>query len=239
LTLPSQMADRWQDRAEPRAGQGMLYWHILLGDSPQVRALASIAQERLARFSGLHFTPKRWLHVTTLAVGLIEDFTETEIGNMVARAREFVCDVPPAMVVLGKILYHPEAITLAVEPAGALDTVRNAIRAAAAGMPGMSKERTRHQLWVPHVTLAYSTSVQPAAPIIAALGRRLPAHTISVDCVNLVVQEGAERLWNWQPIVEIPLGAPAEGELHVVEQVEEDLFGDEAYAEPAGGVGFA
>jgi hypothetical protein len=108
--LPYQMADRWQGRAEPSPGQGMLYWHILLGDSPQVKALASIAQDRLARFSGLHFTPKRWLHVTTFAVGFIEEFTETDISNMVARAQSLLSDIPPAKVTLGKILYHPKPL---------------------------------------------------------------------------------------------------------------------------------
>jgi hypothetical protein len=105
--LPSQMVDRWQSRAEPGPGQGMLYWHILLGGSPEVRELASIAQERLARFSGLHFTPKRWLHVTTFAVGLVAEFTEADIGNMVGRARGFLSGIPPVRIVLGKILYHP------------------------------------------------------------------------------------------------------------------------------------
>jgi 2'-5' RNA ligase len=202
------MIDRWQGRAEPSQGQGMLYWHILLGDSPQVSALASIAQERLACFSGLHFTPQRWLHITTLAVGFVEEFTETDIGSMVARVRGFLSGIPPARVTLGKILYHPEAISLGVEPADALDPVRDAVHAAT--LNGKTKQ---HKSWVPHVTLAYSTSVQPAAPIIAALGRKLPEYGISVDCVNLVVQEGAERLWHWRSLAEISLGSSGDRKL--------------------------
>jgi 2'-5' RNA ligase len=195
------MVDRWQSRAEPRPGQGMLYWHILLGGSPEARELASIAQERLARFSGLHFTPKRWLHVTTLAVGPVEEFTEADIGDMVGRARGFLSEIPPVRIVLGKILYHPEAIALAVEPAGVLDAVRDAVHASA-----MNGQKKQYESWVPHVTLAYSTSAQPAAPIIATLGRKLPAHGISVDRVDLIVQEGAERLWNWRSVAEVSLG---------------------------------
>jgi hypothetical protein len=164
------MADRWQSRAEPRPGQGMLYWHILLGDSPQIRELASIAREKLASFSGLHFTPKRWLHVTTLAVGLVEEFTEAEIGDMVGRARGFLSGIPPVRILLGKILYHPEAIALGVEPAGVLDPVRDAVHAAV--MNGRKKE-----------------------------------HDVSVDRVNLIIQEGAERLWNWRSVAEISLGS--------------------------------
>jgi 2'-5' RNA ligase len=198
--LPGQMADRWQGRAEPSPGQGMLYWHILLGDSPQVRALASIAQERLADFSGLHFTPTRWLHVTTFAVGFTEEFTEADIGSMVVRARVFLRDIPPVKVILGKVLYHPEAIALGVEPVGELDPVRDAVRAAA-----MNGAARHSEPWVPHITLAYSTSVQPAAPIIAALGRELPAYEISIARISLVIQEGAERLWNWRSVAEISL----------------------------------
>jgi 2'-5' RNA ligase len=200
--LPSQMADRWRDRAEPSPGQGMLYWHILLGGSPQIRELALIARERLARFPGLHFTPTRWLHVTTLAVGLVEEFSEADIGNMVGRARGFLSSIPPVRIVLGKILYHPEAIALGVEPTGVLDPVRDAVHTAV--MNGQKKE---HEPWVPHVTLAYSTSIQPAAPIIATLGRKLPEHGISVDRVNLIIQEGEERLWNWRSVAEVSLGS--------------------------------
>jgi 2'-5' RNA ligase len=202
--MPSQMVDRWQGRAEPSPGQGMLYWHILLGDSPQVRELASIARERLTCFSGLHFTPERWLHVTTLAVGLVEEFTEADAGNMVRRATGSLSDIPPVRIVLGKILYHPEAIALGMEPNGALDPVRDAVHSAV--MNGQEKE---HGSWVPHVTLAYSTSVQPAAPIIAALGRKLPEHGVSVDRVNLIRQEGPERLWNWRSVAEVSLGSSA------------------------------
>src|SRR5262245_188081 len=196
------MADRWRGRAEPRPGQGMLYWHILLGESPQVRELASIARKRLASFSGLHFTPERWLHITTLAVGLVSEFTEAEIGDMVGRARGLLSGIPPVRIVLGKVLYHPEAIALGVEPAGVLDPVRDAVHIAV--MNGQKKD---HESWVPHVTLAYSTSIQPTAPIIAALGRRLPDYVVSADRVNLIIQEGAERLWNWRSVAEVSFGS--------------------------------
>jgi len=69
----------------------------------------------------------------------------------------------------------------------------------------MNGQENGHESWVPHVTLAYSTSIQPAAPIIASLGRKLPEHGISVDRVNLIIQEGAERLWNWRSIAEVSL----------------------------------
>jgi hypothetical protein len=98
------MADRWQSRAELRADQGKLYWHVLLRGQPQLRALASQAQERLARFSGFHFTPIEWLHVTTLVVGFSEEFTAAEIDAMASSARMLFSGIAPIKVTFGKVL---------------------------------------------------------------------------------------------------------------------------------------
>jgi hypothetical protein len=67
--LLAELIDRWQCRVEPRSDQGEVYWHILLGDDPNIRALAGEARQRLAQFEGLRITMERWLHVTTLIVG--------------------------------------------------------------------------------------------------------------------------------------------------------------------------
>jgi hypothetical protein len=60
--------------------------------------------------------------------------------------------------------------------------------------------------WMPHVTVAYSTAVQSAGPIIAALGRELPECKITV---SLIAQQGAERQWDWHQVAEVQLGATA------------------------------
>jgi len=82
-----------------------------------------------------------------------------------------------------------------------LDAVRAATRLAT-GREGV----VEHLPWTPHVTLAYSTSVQPAGPIIAALGRELPGCEATIDRVSLVSQVGPERLWNWRRVAEVPFG---------------------------------
>lgn len=38
--LPAEMIDRWQDRAEPAPGEGLIYWHMLVGNNPDVVALS-------------------------------------------------------------------------------------------------------------------------------------------------------------------------------------------------------
>jgi hypothetical protein len=65
--------------------------------------------------------------------------------------------------------------------------------------------------WMPHVTLCYSTRVQPAQPIIATSGKTLPSCRVAIDTLTLVVQQGAEWLWNWSPVgaVSLPGSSPA------------------------------
>jgi 2'-5' RNA ligase len=196
------MANRWANRPEPAPGQGVLYWHVLLGNDPSVQALAAAGREKLSTFSGLHFTPKEWLHLTTFVVGSVDRFNVSSIKEMIERAGESLSKVYPIAISLGRVLYHPEAIVFGVEPDGALDPVYSAVRAAA--QIGDDQDNVvGYQSWNPHVTLAYSTSVQAARPIIDALGRKLPICQVTIDHINLVIQEGPERQWNWRPIAEV------------------------------------
>lgn len=201
------MANRWEYRTEPGPGQRMLYWHILLGDQLQVKALASIGRERLAHFDGLHFTPLRWLHITTLVIGSADEITTNYIEAMTDNARYLLSGLQPISITLSTILYHPEAIILKVDPRGILNPIRDALLNATR-IATKQGTAVKSQSWIPHVTLAYSTAIQPADPIIAALGHKLPTREAKVEAVSLIAQEGAERLWTWHRLADIPLGSP-------------------------------
>jgi 2'-5' RNA ligase len=204
--LPREMADRWRSRPEPGPDQAQLYWHILMKDQPEVRGLAALAQQRLARFPGLHFTPPERLHSTVLRVGPADGIAVASIGEMIEQARQGLSAVPPVSVSFGRVLYHPEAITLGIQPAGALDAVFDAVQEAAQSAVGKPEDAAG---WMPHVTVAYSTAIQSATPIIAALGRELPECQITVNSVSLIAQQGAERHWDWHQVAQVQLGTTA------------------------------
>lgn len=200
--LPRYMANRWENRSEPAPGQGVLYWHVLLGANPEVQAIAAAGRAKLVSFSGLHFTPKQYLHVTTLVAGPVDEFSDSGIKNMIEDATRLLSEIRPVTVRLDSVIYHPEAIVLRVRPDSVLDPIYAAVRAAT-GIASDRGQPTEHQLWSPHVTLAYSTSAQEAGPIIKALGLKLPVCEVVIDRINLVIQKGPERLWNWHSIAEI------------------------------------
>jgi 2'-5' RNA ligase len=158
MTLPDQMTDRWALRADPSPGQRTLYWHVLMREYPQVGELASQARHRLAPFTGLHMTPPEWLHMTTHVAGPADQFTDQQMQRMTEAASGYLADVPPITVSLGKALYHPEAIMLAVTPIGDLTPIRAAALTATNDVVSPADEEPG---WAPHITLCYSNS--PAA----------------------------------------------------------------------------
>ena len=197
--LPAEMIDRWHARAEPAPGEGLIYWHMLLGDNPDVVALAREAQQRLAPFCGLHMTPLAWLHMTVLIAGPASEIGDEQIQQMATVVRQLLAGVPPPTVTAGKVVYHPEAIMLAVRPPEALLPVLEAAREATHEVTGIPGRAGSKLPWTPHVTIAYSTAHQPIGPIIDALGQSLPEHKVQIRALSLVNQRGPERNWDWQP----------------------------------------
>ena len=208
MSLPDQMTDRWQNRPEPAPGEGVVSWHMLMRDYPEVVDLARQAQQRLAGFDGLHMTPLPWLHMTMLLAGPAADFSPDKLQQMTETAADLLADTPPPAVTLGQVLYHPEAIMLGVTPAETLTAIYDAARSATHRVTGAQAPDGQPARWRPHITICYSTSSQPAKPIIDAFGTRLPGCDIDISALSLVVQHGPERAWDWSIVSTIRLAAP-------------------------------
>lgn len=207
-TVPTQMTDRWHDRAEPGPGEGDLYWHMLMNDHPQVIDLARDAQQRLARFPGLHMTPLERLHMTAMIAGPAGEFSPDQLQQMIKIASARLADTPAMTVTVGGILYYPEAIMLAVKPKRALASIHDAVHAATQAVTGSHDPDGDSPPWIPHITLCYSTAEQAMAPIIAALGPQPRECHIQISTVSLVIQHGPERLWDWRTVGAVYLPAP-------------------------------
>jgi 2'-5' RNA ligase len=195
--LPVQFTGRWDDRSRP-SYEDAVCWHLLLGGHAGVRAAAAVVQQRLARFTDLHMTPPQWLHVTVLRAGTAALVTQDDMSRMLARAQAELARTSPVTVTLQRIFYHPEAIALSVSPGSALAPVLAAARTATREVLGANAGDGEEDEWMPHLTLCYSTAEQPAAPVIAELGKTIPACEATIGEMSLVVQEGAEDQWDWR-----------------------------------------
>jgi 2'-5' RNA ligase len=203
--LPVRMEDHWRLAPGSDPGRARLMWFMTVGNYPQVAELARLGQQRLAGLDGLDLVPRQWLHLTTLIAGYADEITPDQIRVMVDQARRLLARTPPVTITLGRVLYHPRAIMLGVGPPGALDPVLRAAQEAARTATGRDGE-LHSEPWTPHITLAYSNTVRPAAPVIDALGRDLPSQQAAVTSISLVSQS-PEQLWTWHLVTEVPFGA--------------------------------
>jgi 2'-5' RNA ligase len=195
--LPRQLVNRWQHREELPLEQGLIYWHILLGNDLQVRKIAEEAQMRLAGFPGLHMTPLQWLHITIMVAGSTQDIAYDEMQEMLNKAAASLYETQPVKISLERVLYHPEAIALEVQPSAAMSPILEAAQSAT----GENGSRgTDYSTWTPHVTVCYSTDQQAAEPIISTLGKNLPGCGVTIKALDLVIQRGPERLWDWHSV---------------------------------------
>lgn len=207
ISMPTAMRDRWRDRAEPSVGRGTVYWHVLMRDHPGVVGAADEAQDRLAGISGLHRTPREWFHMTVYVPGPAEEIGPDQLRALLLRSQGAVQGTRPVPVTTSRVLYHPEAIMLAIEPMDQLRVVAQLVAKATQAVVGPQEGADeRIASWVPHVTVAYSTAVQDSAPIVDAVGTHLPPRTALIDRISLVVQWGPERDWDWDVAGEIRLG---------------------------------
>lgn len=196
--FPAQFTRRWDDNTRRLSYNDAVCWHVLLGGDAAVQAAAATARQRLARFTGLHMTPPEWLHVTILRAGTADTMTQEDMNRMVARAQADLARTAPVTITLQRVLYHPEAIVLSVSPGSALAPVLAAARTATHEILGPDAGDLEGNEFVPHLTLCYSTAEQPAAPVIAELGKTLPPCEVTVGELSLVVQDGPEDEWNWR-----------------------------------------
>jgi 2'-5' RNA ligase len=201
--LPTQMANHWWQRPGRLPGRMLYQWHLAFHDQPKVIELVEIAQARLKGLPGLDMIAPDLLHLTTLIVGFADEIPGSSVEKMISGAHERLETVSPIPVTLGRVGYHPQAVTLIVEPVDALNPVLTAVREAtnAAGCEGY----TDTDPWIPHVSVAYSHSDGPMAPIIDALGRWLPKTEVTIKSISLVSQTQVGHSWQWQPIAEIHL----------------------------------
>jgi 2'-5' RNA ligase len=202
--LPERLADHWWQRPGRRPGRLQYHWHILFHSQPAVHELAAAGQRKLAGLAGLDLVPLQWLHLTTFTLGFADQVPRQAVEAMVATATQLLADTEPITVSLGRVFYHPEAITLLVEPADSLEPVLSAVQIAAreAGCDG----RPATDPWRPHISIAYSNGSGPAALVIEALGLKVPPTEITIRSVSLVAQAQVGHSWQWQPVAEVPLG---------------------------------
>ncbi|MFH9428733.1 2'-5' RNA ligase family protein [Streptomyces sp. NPDC017615] len=171
LTSSDTLRNHWWWRPGWSVGRRFYTWHLTWEGQDDVHRLAAEYRDVLAPFAGeLTLIPDRWLHLTMQGVGFVGEVVERDVHAVSAAARERLAAVPAFDVQVGPHVLDPEAVLLHVHPASAVTQVRDAIRGAIGDVLNDVPENATG--FRPHVSVAYSASDSPAAPVEEALAVR-------------------------------------------------------------------
>ncbi|MER8014515.1 2'-5' RNA ligase family protein [Streptomyces griseoluteus] len=206
LTPSSTLRNHWWWRPGWSVGRRFYTWHLTWGGQDDVHRLAAEYRDALAPYAGeLTLIPDRWLHLTMQGIGFVGEVAERDVRAVVDAASERLAAVPAFDVRVGPHVLAPEAVLLPVQPGGSVDAVRGAVRGAIGDVLGKVPESATG--FRPHVSVAYSASDGPAAPVEGALAARefSPARA-RVSSAELIVIHRDNEMYEWETFATVPLG---------------------------------
>ncbi|MGW5335211.1 2'-5' RNA ligase family protein [Streptomyces bauhiniae] len=206
LTSSDTLRNHWWWRPGWSAGRRFYTWHLTWEGQDDVHRLAAEYRDALAPFAGaLTLIPDRWLHLTMQGIGFVGEVAERDVRAVVDAASERLAAIPAFEVRVGPHVLDPEAVLLPVRPGGSVDAVRGAIRGAIGDVLGEVPESATG--FRPHVSVAYSASDGPAAPVRETLAACAftPARA-RVSSAELIVVHRDNEMYEWETFATVPLG---------------------------------
>lgn len=203
---PERMSNHWWWRPGWRLGRSFYAWHLTFDQEPDLHRLAEEYADALA-VPGLDVIPVRWLHLTMQGVGFTDEVSTADADAIAEAARRRLAQVEPFEVVIQPTVIEPEVIRTDVTPAESIVHVRSAVRAAIADVWDVDRVPDPESGFIPHVSLAYSNSDGPAAPIIAAAQSvQVKPARATIREAQMIVLNRDNRQYQWTNYAAAPLG---------------------------------
>jgi 2'-5' RNA ligase len=197
------MANHWWWRPGWAQGRRFYTWHFTFQEAQDVHRLAEAYRRGLADVPGLDLVPDRWLHLTMQGLGFVDEVSENDARAIADAAAARLSTVPAFELTLNRPEVTPEAIRWEAKPGEPPAEVRLAVREAIGEVWETAPERPDG---FTHVSIAYSNSDGPAAPVHEALAAvdAAPA-TARIAHVELIVLSRDNQMYEWETFARVPL----------------------------------
>ncbi|MFJ8582062.1 2'-5' RNA ligase family protein [Micromonospora sp. NPDC093277] len=200
--------NHWYWRPGWGIGSRFYTWHITFDGQPEVEHLADRYRSLLSQQPSLDVIPNQWLHLTMQGIGFVQDVATDDADAIVAAARARCAQLTPFNLTIGAPHVDPESIQIAVDPIEPVRQLRNAIRAAIADVWGHDRVPEPAEPYNPHLSLAYTNTDGPAAPLVEVLSSAsdLSANA-EIDSCQLIVLNRDQGMYVWEPYATVMLGS--------------------------------
>ena len=184
-------------------GRPFYSWYFTFDGVRELHDLVTMYAVALRPFS-VDIVPPEGLHLTLQNVGYIDQVAAATIQRIADAAAASCERVSPFELDIDRAVVHPEAVLLLVLPREPVDHLREVIRQAIAEViesdrpvPGTQADVGPDRV-VPHITLAYSRSNGPAAPLIEAV-QSIDRETVrvTIDNTHLLAVQRADFAYQW------------------------------------------
>lgn len=208
LKSAAQTRDHWWWRPGWQVGRRFYTWHITWQDAPDVRRLATEYQAHL-NFAGLDRIPIHGLHLTMQGVGFTDEVSITDVDAIVESVSHKLMAIEQIPVTLATPIVNEEAVLIPVGPAERLNALRALVREGIADAWDADRVPEEDDGWLPHMSLAYSNTTSPTAPMIDAISNAAvrPA-TATVAAVQLIILGRDTHEYRWETRATVELGGP-------------------------------
>lgn len=202
-----QLGSHWE-RPGWADGRRSYHWFLTFEYPSALHALVAQCQEPFRNISQLDLVPLDTVHLTIQRVAFTDELSAASLEAVATVVSERCQHVAPFGLRIGWLAGSAGAIRLTALPVAPLAAVRatvtmhDAIVDSQGDPPACSTE----EFW-PHVSIAYSNTAQPVAPIVARIEalRRLPPVDVLITSLALVELRRGGRAYRWEELEQVGL----------------------------------
>ena len=197
--------DHWWWRPGWRAGRRFYTWHLTFEGQDDLHRLVRAYQAHLD-LSGLDLVPLEGLHLTMQGVGFTDEVSQQDLQEIMTAAATRCARLAPFTLTLGPARVRPEGVNLPVTPEAPVRQLRMAIREAIAEIWGAERVPELAEGFAPHVTMAYSSTDGPTAPIIERIEQAGSLQAVAtIGAAQLIDLERDTHVYRWKTRAAVPL----------------------------------
>lgn len=202
-----QLGNHWQ-RPGWTDGRRSYHWLLTFEHASGLHKLAAECQEPFRDLHQFDLVRLESLHLTLERLAFTDELPAASLEAAVATVNQRCRDLAPVRLRIGWLAGSTGAIRFTALPLEPVVEIRDIVLAQAAHAHKNEPACIADGFW-PHVSIAYSNTVQPTEPITATIEalRPLPPTEVLVTSLALVELRREERAYRWEVVERVGIGS--------------------------------